>query len=597
MVPSETGASAPTHATRSPGPLLVSLAAGAAGFAVNGFTLPVIPGVVLLFGSIFPLAVALALGPRYGLLAGGLAASRTVLLFGHPYALAGFAFEAAAVGWLAGRGWVPLFSSLAYWVLVGVPFLAAVEILAETANPAWRMILAKLLINEMLAVLLAEVLVWATALASRVPLPAFPRRPVRNELLRLFVPLFALPLCLVTLIQGTLQARRGLEAARTRLHEVAVAAGQDVDDYVNTHLRAIRTLAGGLEKAGPLDTRTIEPWLELTHGVYGSFLTMIVADRQGAVVAAHPTRDQADNPVVPSVANVADREYFKVPLASGKAFVSDVFLGRGFGRDPIVAISAPIRDQEGRMAGIAEGSLDLRALSAISGRYASLPETDVVIVDREDRVIHAGPHGWYAPLQDLRGSALTAAAAGPASSFLYGEKTHTGGGLVQYVAAWSRSDEGWRVFARQPLGVVQSAAERSFLVGAGLLLVGILASAAAARVAAGRATRPLEQLLDRLRSFSPVDVPAAPPNPAPPLGQAPAEVAELFDGFEAMAARLRSTLKGLLPICASCKRIRDPEGRWHRVEVYIHDHSEAEFTHGICPDCAVTLYPDLAKRK
>ncbi len=62
MVPSETGASAPTHATRSPGPLLVSLAAGAAGFAVNGFTLPVIPGVVLLFGSIFPLAVALALG-------------------------------------------------------------------------------------------------------------------------------------------------------------------------------------------------------------------------------------------------------------------------------------------------------------------------------------------------------------------------------------------------------------------------------------------------------------------------------------------------------------------------------------------------------
>ena len=53
------------------------------------------------------------------------------------------------------------------------------------------------------------------------------------------------------------------------------------------------------------------------------------------------------------------------------------------------------------------------------------------------------------------------------------------------------------------------------------------------------------------------------------------------------------TLGGLLPICANCKKIRDDKGYWNRLEAYIQDHSQAEFTHGICPDCIEKLYPDI----
>ena len=53
------------------------------------------------------------------------------------------------------------------------------------------------------------------------------------------------------------------------------------------------------------------------------------------------------------------------------------------------------------------------------------------------------------------------------------------------------------------------------------------------------------------------------------------------------------TLSGLIPICASCKKIRDDKGYWGQIESYISDHSEAEFSHGICPDCMKKLYPDL----
>src|SRR3972149_6648286 len=52
------------------------------------------------------------------------------------------------------------------------------------------------------------------------------------------------------------------------------------------------------------------------------------------------------------------------------------------------------------------------------------------------------------------------------------------------------------------------------------------------------------------------------------------------------------TLRGFLPICASCKKIRDDTGYWTQIEAYISKHSEAEFSHGICPDCATKLYGD-----
>ena len=57
------------------------------------------------------------------------------------------------------------------------------------------------------------------------------------------------------------------------------------------------------------------------------------------------------------------------------------------------------------------------------------------------------------------------------------------------------------------------------------------------------------------------------------------------------------TLSGMLPICASCKKIRNDKGYWEQMEEYIMDHSEAEFSHGICPECAQKLYPRFYKNK
>ncbi len=53
------------------------------------------------------------------------------------------------------------------------------------------------------------------------------------------------------------------------------------------------------------------------------------------------------------------------------------------------------------------------------------------------------------------------------------------------------------------------------------------------------------------------------------------------------------TLRGIIPICASCKKVRDDRGDWRQIETYFCDHADAEFSHGICPECLSTLYPEL----
>jgi len=52
------------------------------------------------------------------------------------------------------------------------------------------------------------------------------------------------------------------------------------------------------------------------------------------------------------------------------------------------------------------------------------------------------------------------------------------------------------------------------------------------------------------------------------------------------------TLKGIIPICANCKDIRNGSGQWEKIEAYIQNHSDAEFSHGLCPDCDKELYGD-----
>jgi PAS domain S-box-containing protein len=67
---------------------------------------------------------------------------------------------------------------------------------------------------------------------------------------------------------------------------------------------------------------------------------------------------------------------------------------------------------------------------------------------------------------------------------------------------------------------------------------------------------------------------------------------ELIEALQKALSEVK-TLRGFLPICSYCKKIRDDKGYWSQIESYIHKHSDAEFSHGICPECVKKYYPDM----
>jgi hypothetical protein len=85
-------------------------------------------------------------------------------------------------------------------------------------------------------------------------------------------------------------------------------------------------------------------------------------------------------------------------------------------------------------------------------------------------------------------------------------------------------------------------------------------------------------------------------------GKMPVEINSAFLSLRrevAVNERLRNannridTLQELLPVCANCKKVRDDNGYWEQIELYIHSHLDVSVSHGICPDCIVELYPEL----
>ena len=111
-------------------------------------------------------------------------------------------------------------------------------------------------------------------------------------------------------------------------------------------------------------------------------------------------------------------------------------------------------------------------------------------------------------------------------------------------------------------------------------------------------TRPSNKLGDLLEGHAP-----SWPKRNEDLKRTNLELAHVIDEREKTILNLEKaikevkTLQGILPICASCKKIRDDKGYWSQVDTYIHEHSGTEFSHGICPDCAKKLYPEFVKEE
>lgn len=300
--------------------------------------------------------------------------------------------------------------------------------------------------------------------------------------------LATLPLVLLSAVLGWLYLRDRNATASGRLAEAAETIAAGVDEYVGTHRRAVASLAAGLGGSGLQEEASCQPWLERQHALYPGFLTMIVTDGEGRIVAASPASGEDGRPIASAGLSVADREYFRRPRATGRPYISEAFRGRGFGNDVIVAVSAPVLGPQGRFAGIVEGSLDLSVFARFGGVYRRVEDVEAIILDAAGRVVWAGA-GEYPPLSDARG--LSALAHPPAVL-----RVEAGGEAWLLAGARSRTG-GWTVLVRRPW----RSGRGTVLWGSVLTFAGVAAAAALSAFLVHFTSRPLRESERRFRQL------------------------------------------------------------------------------------------------
>ena len=340
--------------------------------------------------------------------------------------------------------------------------------------------------------------------------PATPIRPVSRKASRLRTQLaFAIVLSSVVpvfITAGLLTLRKNQQSRRARLTYVAEAAAtfcRATDAHIDKHAAGVRSFAAAVSAWSTNNrefTDSLRPsprfdrLLGSFHRQFDGFLTILTAASDGNVVATHgiarlaPTQGPG-----PIRFFVGDRDYFREAMRTGQSYVSPAFRGRGFGADPIVAISAPVLGASGRPIGVVEGSLDLDRLRDIEVPFDANASLTFRVLDQNDRVVYASEPDSTEPLtkldRDPLVSALFNVQAAPGTTPVSSASVVIDGERVW--GASCRTNLGWRVVARLSPETLRRDQRELLVLGGGVGLVAVVAAIGIAMLVARRIARPL----------------------------------------------------------------------------------------------------------
>ncbi len=351
------------------------------------------------------------------------------------------------------------------------------------------------------------------------------------------IPILAL---VIVLTERSAHSRH--DRMETRIEEMATAVANSVERFIDKHVSGMTAAASSINASNDFGAMSIQKTLLLYHEIYGDFLTMLGTDAQGDIIAASSRLEGVLAPFEAlSGLSVADREYFTVPMANGFPFVSQAFRGRGFGADPIVAISASLRDQDGNRVGVVEGSLNLSAFDEIDREHPHIDGANIIILDKDDEVIYASPEAKLVFLEDLSTDDLVISAHGLRQGVAYDYDDRSVDVGRNHMAAYATTSLGWRVFVRVPTYPIAQQMLADYRMGLMLLFV----TAAISLLMAGALTRrfrgALGQVDDAIESFSVDSDTGVVVTPQ----DAPLEFEPVFDHMQARAGELRSAYKRL----------------------------------------------------
>jgi len=509
-----------------------ALAGGMAGALVNCFPLAVHQWMGLYLGGSFHLPVGLLAGPLWGALAAFLSLTPLLASWAPWWAALIAVSDNVVISTLCRRrAFHPIGAALLWSIVRSLLLLLLLKF--AWAGPAGQVLAtAQLTINLLVNAIIVQITLFI--FRRRISSPSAPPRPLRSHLMEGFSSVAALLIVgLVLVLARSVMQQRVVETDQ-HLAEAANSTAQRVDQYLERHRAAIVSLAAALDSRGAIGASERTLLLSRWHRQYPGFITMALTDSEGRLIASDPqfTLD-GTRPVAEVKPSVAERPYFQIPRASGLPHVSGVFLGKGFGSDPIVAISAPLGLHAGKFAGIVEGSLNVTDLAQNVPSRTTLRESSALILDRDSKVVFASDGLALAPLSDFSNRALVTNEVpsekkeGPARSWP-GERLRSSTAVT--------AEYGWRVVVTQPERVAREDVLPILAELVSWAFGGLLLTLALAELLTRQITRPIDGLLQFVRAL-----PGTPPPLSQSSPQVPAEIAALASDFEDLSKRLLAT--------------------------------------------------------
>lgn len=205
---------------------------------------------------------------------------------------------------------------------------------------------------------------------------------LRRKLTRMLVLTAMLPALVFGLALLWSQWQRDQGDLRLRLESNAQLSANAIDDFLQGQLSGVELLADD----PLLSERTLDAELAKLLRAYPAMLRALATDREGRILAA---RSAGGRPVAAAVEHAGDREWFRMPRDSGRPHVSDAYRARIYGNEALVAVSAPIR-REGKFDGVLQASIPIERYIQIRSDSLHRRGFELLLLDRQDRVVHAG---------------------------------------------------------------------------------------------------------------------------------------------------------------------------------------------------------------
>lgn len=369
---------------------------------VNYFPVPFFAGSQLVFGNIIAVTIALLFGLRAGLFCTLLSSWITGLSWGNFVAIPPFAIEIIIIHFAAKSNKNPCFFGVLYWLTLGW-MIAAIQlyILTDYLEITKIAITLKYLLNGLINVTLGYLIAF---LFARYKTTKWQEKFKIHRFLS-FAVSFLLTFAIFThsfFWLKNIQTDKLAQLNNSLLLESKITA-KELNNYVNNHVDMLSLVAklNHNEDPSPTNNHAWQSAIDNMRSTYPNVLTMLVTEKSGNLIATSPKNliekiKLPDNDFV----NVNTRPYFIESMRTMQPYVSDVFQGRGFGNDPIIAISVPISHDRG-FVGIIEASLDLKKMEVLDSKTLD-KEQSLLIFDNNKKVIYRSDNLPYTFLQNIK---------------------------------------------------------------------------------------------------------------------------------------------------------------------------------------------------